>query len=160
MNKCIKKIIDYCLENELDTIVIGHNNDWKQEVSISKQSNQNFVKILLNMPIQMIRYKGQDSNIKVIISEESYTSGTSFLDNKEPIKKFYNKSRRIKRGLFKPNDGIFINSDVNGSHQIIKKVVPKDFVNGIEGVELHSIRVNKISLLCTNKDILLKILIS
>lgn len=62
------------------------------------------------------------------------------------INQYYNKnkSRRIKRGLFKPNDGIFINSYVNGSHQIIKKVVQRVFANGIEGVGLHSIRVNKI----------------
>ena len=90
----------------------------------------------------MIKYKGEDANIKVVESEESYTSGTSFLDNEEPKKEFYNKSRRIKRGFFKSNTGIIINSDVNGSYQIIKKVFPKAFANGIEGVGLHPIRVN------------------
>ncbi|MGL4914208.1 MAG: IS200/IS605 family accessory protein TnpB-related protein, partial [Romboutsia sp.] len=131
-----------CLENKLDTIVIGHNKEWKQEVSMSKQNNQNFVQIPFNMLIQMIKYKGQDVNIKVIISEEKYTSGTSFLDEEEPKKESYNKSRRISRGIFKSNKGILINSDVNGSYQIIKKVVSKAFANGIEGVGLHPIRVN------------------
>lgn len=38
-----------------------------------------------------------------------------------PVKENYNKSRRIKRGLFKTSDGSFINVDVNGSYQIMKK---------------------------------------
>lgn len=142
MHKCSKKVINYCLENDLDTIVIGHNKEWKQEVSMSKQNNQNFVQIPFNILIKMIQYKGVDSNIKVIINEESYTSGTSFLDNEESMKEWYDRSRRISRGLFRTNDGTYINSDVNGSYQIIKKVVPKAFANGIEGVGLHPIRVN------------------
>ena len=81
MHKSSKKVIDYCLENNLDTIVIGHNKEWKQEVKMSKQNNQNFVQIPFNMFIQMIKYKGENVGIKVIESDEQYTSGTSFLDN-------------------------------------------------------------------------------
>ena len=40
-----------------------------------------------------------------ITTEESYTSGTSLLDDESPIKSNYNKTRRIKRGLFKPDSG-------------------------------------------------------
>ena len=61
--------------------------------------------------------------IEVILSEESYTSGTSFLDSELPIKVNYKKSRSILRGLFKSNNGKLINSDVNGSYQILKKVI-------------------------------------
>ncbi|MGL5381533.1 IS200/IS605 family accessory protein TnpB-related protein, partial [Clostridium sp.] len=109
---------------------------------MSKQNNQNFVQIPFNMLIQMIKYKGENAGIKVIESDEKYTSGTSFLDNEEPKKEYYNKSRRIKRGLFKSNKSLIINSDINGSYQIIKKVFSKAFTNGIEGVGLHPIRVN------------------
>ena len=59
----------------------------------------------------------------MILTEETYTSGTSFLDNELPIKENYNKSRRIKRGLFKTKDGRYLNSDINGSYQILKKVI-------------------------------------
>lgn len=74
--------------------------------------------------------------------EESYTSGTSFLDNEEPIKANYNKKRRIYRGLFVSNNGIKINADVNGAYQIMKKVFPNAYSDGIEDVVLHPIRVN------------------
>ena len=68
---------------------------------------------------------------------ESYTSGTSFLDNEQPCKENYDKSRRVHRGLFVSNNGTKINADVNGAYQIMKKVIPDAFAKGIEGVGLH-----------------------
>jgi len=62
-----------------------------------------------------------------------------FRDGKGDI---YNKARRIHRGLFKSNEGRLINADLNGSLQIMKKVFPKAFAEGIEDVGLHPVRVN------------------
>ena len=92
--------------------------------------------------IHQLKYKGENNGIKVIETEETYTSGTSFLDNELPIKRNYNKKRRICRGLFKSNTNKIINADLNGSYQIIKKVFPEAFVEGIEGVGLHPVKVN------------------
>lgn len=89
-----------------------------------------------------MQYKAEEFGIKVVITEESYTSGTSFLDNELPIKENYNKNRRKYRGLFVSNNGIKINADANGSYQIIKKVFPKAFAEGIEGVGLHPFKVD------------------
>lgn len=74
--------------------------------------------------------------------EESYTSGTSFLDNEDPIKENYKKERRVYRGLFVSNDGKKINADVNGAYQIMKKVIPDAFSKGIEGAGLHPTIIN------------------
>lgn len=74
--------------------------------------------------LQQLKYKCENVGINYIEQEESYTSGTSFLDEENPIKENYNKNRRIQRGLFKSNSGLLINSDVNGSFQIMKKVFP------------------------------------
>jgi putative transposase len=71
--------------------------------------------------IEIIKYNCEEAGIIVLLKEESYTSGTSFLDNEEPNKINYNKNRRIKRGLFETNKGIKINSDINASLQILKK---------------------------------------
>ena len=92
----------------------------------------------------MIQYKAQSVGVEVILTEESYTSGTSFLDNEEPIKANYNKSRRINRGLFMSNNGTKINADVNGAYQIMKKVFPNIYIDGIQGITLYPIRVNVI----------------
>jgi len=129
-----KYIIDYCLNSNIGTIIIGYNTGWKQKVNIGKVNNQTFVSIPYDMLINQLRYKCELNGINLIITEESYTSGTSFLDGELPIKENYNKKRRIKRGLFKSDNGTLINSDVNGSFQIMKKVFPDVVYNhGIAG---------------------------
>lgn len=90
----------------------------------------------------MIEYKAKEIGVEVILTEESYTSGTSFIDNELPIKEFYNKSRRIHRGLFRNSDGSLINSDVNGSYQIMKKVVPNKEILWNRGCALHPVVVS------------------
>ena len=126
-------------------IVIGNNKDWKRNSNMSKQVNQSFVGIPHKKLIEQIIYKAEDYGINVILTEESYTSGTSFLDNELPTKSNYNKDRRIKRGLFKSNSGKLINADVNASYQILKKVFPNIYNNvnhGIEDYVFNPIRVN------------------
>lgn len=142
IHKASRFVVDYCRGNEINTIIIGNNKNWKQNSKMSKRVNQNFVSIPYCSFIQKVQYKAEEFGIKVIITEESYTSGTSFLDNELPIKENYNKSRRKYRGLFVSNNGTKINADVNGSYQIIKKVFPKAFADGIEGVGLHPFKVN------------------
>jgi putative transposase len=80
LHKASKKVINYCLENQIDTIVIGLNKTWKQEADMIKKNNQKFVYIPYDKLIKLISYKGENVGIKVITNGESYTSGTSFLD--------------------------------------------------------------------------------
>lgn len=129
-------VIKWCVENNIDTLVVGKNKEWKQNTDMSKQSNQKFVSIPYQMLLQQLQYKCENVGIKYIETEESYSSGTSFLDREEPIKQNYDKSRRVERGLFRSNSGLRINSDVNGSLQIMMKVFPNAFNEryGIEGV--------------------------
>jgi len=72
------------------------------------------------MLVDMISYKARLEGIEVRIVRESYTSGTSYLDGEAPEVSYYNKTRRIRRGLFRSNTGICINADVNAAYQIIK----------------------------------------
>lgn len=142
IHKASKSVIEYALSCDANTIVIGNNKDWKRESSMSKNVNQSFVGIPHQALINQITYKAENIGINIIVTEESYTSGTSFLDNELPTKENYNKSRRIFRGLFKSNEGKFINADVNGSYQIMKKVFPNVFDHGIEDFGLNPIRVS------------------
>ena len=142
IHKASRFLVNYCKNNKINIIIIGNNKNWKQNSKMNKKVNQNFINIPYYNFIQKVQYKAEEFGIKVIVAEERYTSGTSFLDNELPIKENYNKSRRKYRGLFISNNGIKINADVNGSYQIIKKVFPKAFVEGIEGVGLHPFKVN------------------
>lgn len=142
MHKASCYLINYAISNNFNTIVIGNNKNWKQKSSMNKQVNQTFVGIPHMRFIEMVQYKAQNVGLNVILTEESYTSGTSFLDEEKPTKTNYDKTRRVERGLFISNQGIKINADVNGAYQIMKKVFPKVSADGIEGVVLHPIRVN------------------
>lgn len=142
MHQSSARIIQLCKIFNIDTIVCGYNQEWKQNSKMSKKVNQGFVQIPYNQFIEKLQYKCEDNNIRFILTEESYTSGTSFLDDEKPCKKNYNKSRRLCRGLFKSNDGRLINADVNGSYQIMKKVFPKVNSDGIVGVDLHPVIIN------------------
>lgn len=144
MHKASSYLIHYAISNNFHTIVIGNNKEWKQKSSMSKKVNQSFVGIPHMRLIEMIQYKAQNVGLHVILTEESYTSGTSFLDGEEPVKSNYNKKRRVKRGLFISNHGTRINADVNGAYQIMKKVFPKAFADGIEGAALHPVRVSMV----------------
>lgn len=142
LHKISKFIVTKALSNDIHTIVIGNNKDWKRDISLGKRVNQSFVNIPHQKLIEKIIYKARNVGINVILTEESYTSGTSFLDEESPTKEFYNKKRRIHRGLFVSNQGVQINADVNAAYQIMKKVFPNVFTDGIEGVVLHPVRVD------------------
>lgn len=139
---CVSKyIIDWCSANDIGSLIIGHNNKWKD----GKKHMQNFTYIPYNLFISMVKYKGENAGIDVIVVDEAYTSGTSFIDNEEPNKDSYDKSRRIHRGLFVSNSGKEINADVNGAYQIMKKAFPNVFPDGIEGVGLHPMTIKHIA---------------
>lgn len=141
LHKASRYIVDFAIGNQINTIVIGNNKNWKQSSSLGKVTNQTFVSIPHQKLIDKICYKAELYGIQVILTEESYTSGTSFLDNELPEKAYYNKKQRVKRGLFVSNKGIKINADVNAAFQIMKKVFPNVFTDGVEGVVLHPVRV-------------------
>ena len=123
LHKASRLIVNYLVSNNISTLVIGKNKEWKQNANIGKRNNQNFVQIPHTRFIEMLTYKCKLEGITVIIKEESYTSKCSFMDN-EPIKKqkVY-IGKRIKRGLFETKEKRLINSDLNGSLNILKKVV-------------------------------------
>lgn len=141
MHKASKKVIDVAIREDISVIVIGNNKDWKRESPMSKKVNQSFVGVPHQRFIEMVEYKAENVGIRVELTEESYTSGTSFLDGEMPVKDNYNKSRRVYRGLFISNGGIKINADCNGAYQIMKKVFSNAYANEIKDVGLHPIRV-------------------
>lgn len=132
-------IIKWCVEHNIDTLVVGKNDTWKQE----KKHMQNFTSIPYEMLLGQLQYKCENAGIKYIEVNETYTSGTSYLDNEAPIKENYNKERRVQRGLFQAKN-MLINADVNGSLQIMRKVFPDSYTGyGIE-VDLTPIIINAV----------------
>ena len=111
-----KIIVDLAIKNNCSKIVIG---DFKGIKNGNKAKL--FVKIPHTKLIELIKYKAKKAGIKVIMVNESYTSGCSCLDGEKVGKNAYNKKRRISRGMFRSNQGILINADVNGAYNILYK---------------------------------------
>jgi putative transposase len=138
-------VVNYLVEHNIKTLVIGKNDNWKQKVNIGKRNNQQFTQIPHSKLVQQLTYKCQLVGVKVIETEESYTSKTSALDLEEPCKQQAYKGKRVKRGLFKSSCGKVINADINGSLQIIRKYFPEAFtVEEIVSCAVQPLLVNPV----------------
>ena len=133
-------IFEFVAANGITTIVVGKNAGWKQECNLGTQNNQNFVQIPHARFIEMLSYKAAAMGIALIVTEESYTSKCSFIDNEDICFHERYAGRRIKRGLFRADDGTLINADLNGALNMIRKVVPNAFAEGIEAVIVSPVR--------------------
>ncbi len=141
MHTASKKIIDLLVKEGIGVLCIGKNDAWKQEANMGKRTNQNFVQIPHARFIAMLTYKAELVGIRVEITEESYTSKASLLDL-DPLPKWEKgksnekhtfSGKRVKRGLYRTSSGRYVNADINGAGNTIRKVAPDAF--GSEGVE-------------------------
>ncbi|MFB2879770.1 RNA-guided endonuclease InsQ/TnpB family protein [Floridanema aerugineum] len=138
-----RRVIDWCREHHIGILVIGHNAAVKQSVNLGKRNNQQFVNIPHYRLIEMLTYKAQLSGIKVVITEESYTSRASAVDGDALPQYGEKKPRfqgyRIARGLYKTANGRLLNADVNGSFNITRKVIPDVLDQGIKGLPFNPV---------------------
>ena len=118
-------IINHCLKNNINTIVIGNNSLWKQHCNLGKRINQSFVHIPFHKLVHMIEYKAKFVGIAVIRVSEAYTSqqcsGCGIIK----------KTNRRSRGLYLCSScGLRLNADFNAAINIRnrfpldKQVVP------------------------------------
>ncbi len=141
-HKLSRLIIEYCKENNIGTIVIGYNEQWKQNANLGSKNNQNFVQVPFFDLVQKITYKAALVGITVLLQKEPYTSKCSFLDRELIEKRCSYAGKRISRGLFRSANGTIINADVNASYNIMRKAVPNSILDdGIEGVGLHPLLI-------------------
>ena len=116
-------IVNRLLDHQMTMLVIGKNNNWKQNVNLGRKTNQKFTAIPHATFINQLIYKCQLAGIKVVTVGEAYTSKCSFADL-EPIKKQTTYlGKRVKRGLFRASSGRVYNCDSNGSLNIIRNAV-------------------------------------
>ncbi len=139
MHKASYNIVQEAMKHEIDTIIVGKNEGFKSDVTLRKNDKQTFINVPYSQFIKYLTYKAKEKGIQVIVTEESYTSKASFLDN-DPLPRYGERNgvefsgRRIKRGLYKSKTGELINADCNGGANIVKKVVPEAFSRGNRGV--------------------------
>ena len=128
MNKAARKLINYCINNDIGTLVVGYNETFQRNSHIGKQNNQNFVNIPYGQLRNKLEYLCKLNGIVFVKQEESYTSKSSFWDrddipvyNADNPQEYEFSGNRIHRGMYKTKDGITFNADVNGALNILRK---------------------------------------
>lgn len=128
ISKATKKVINYCIENNIGTLVVGYNVTFQQNSNIGKANNQNFVNIPYGVLRSKLEYLCELNSINYVEQEESYTSKASFFDRDEiPVynadnpKSYTFSGNRVKRGLYKSSTGYTYNADINGALNILRK---------------------------------------
>lgn len=128
INKTCRYIINYCLANDIGTLVIGYNQSFQCKPDMSKKNNQNFTFLPFGKIREKLEYLCKRYNINYVLQEESYTSKASFFDNDDlPVYNMDNpqtyefSGKRIKRGLYQTKDGYLFNADCNGTLNILRK---------------------------------------
>lgn len=128
MNKAVRKVIDYCIKNNIGTLIVGYNETFQRNSHIGKQNNQNFVSIPYGKLREKLECLCELNDIAFVKQEESYTSKASFWDkdtipvyNSDNPQVYAFSGKRVHRGLYKRADGKVFNADVNGALNILRK---------------------------------------
>ena len=148
MHQASKMLLNILLDRKIETLVIGYNKEWKQNINLGKKVNQSFVQIPYTSFLQKILYKCEEYGINVILTEESYTSKIDHLANEPLSKRESYLGKRIYRGLFKSSVGKILNADVNGALGIMRKVFHEKVLELIRdsGVVYTPIIINPIKI--------------
>lgn len=144
IHKVSRFIINYCIDNNIGSLVVGLNKGWKQKINLGKKTNQKFVEIPFSRLIDKISYKCKLVGISFYLSEESYTSKVDRLAFEELGKHDAYLGKRKKRGLFQSSVNKLINADINGAIGIGRKVFSDSYVSRIidSGLAFTPVKVN------------------
>jgi len=137
-HKVSNLIRELALRNGVGTVVIGKVQESKnKENSLPDLVNQMFKLLPHGRVTEYLTYKLKEVGIEVRLIDESYTSVTDSCDEGAGVtKESKGNGRRKKRGLFySPIEG-YINADVNGARNILRKFKRKwfDLVTGLKQV--------------------------
>lgn len=144
IHKVSRYIVNYCIDNNIGSLVIGLNKGWKNDINLGKKINQKFVEIPFSKLIDKISYKCKLVGIILQVHEESYTSKVDHLAFEKLGKHDVYLGKRKKRGLFQSSIGKLINADINGAIGIGRKVFGDSYVSRIidSGFAFNPVRVN------------------
>jgi putative transposase len=151
LHSASRRMINLLVEEGIGVLVLGKNPYWKTGVELGKKHNQEFVQIPHARFLELLTYKAEASGIRVLVTEESYTSKASFLDlDPLPVYDPAQGAEQEEQPRFSGRrDGRWyrvkgrppIHADVNGSLNIGRKVFPTAFSPGIEATAVRPRRL-------------------
>jgi putative transposase len=140
LHKATAHVVKTCLANDISKVVVGDVAKSLDHINLGKKTNQNFVNLSLGQFVDKLRYKLGQHGITMKVANESYTSKASFVDGDKMPKKYDKGAKliysgnRLKRGLYKSQDGTLVNADANGAYNILRKSSKFSFSKLVEKV--------------------------
>ena len=117
-HKCTRWITNYCINNDIHTVVIGDITHIRDNKNLGDQNNQVFHAFPKDKIVTQLRYKLKMAGITLIEQKESYSSQCS--PTSAAVEKQYaKKSNRKHRGLYIENKNIW-NADAVGAYNILR----------------------------------------
>ena len=128
MNKTTRRVIDYCIDHDIGTLVVGYNETFQKDSNIGRRNNQTFVNIPYGKLRDKLEYLCELNGITLVMQEEPYTSKASFWDKdvipvykSDDTEEYHFSGKRIHRGQYRTATGQVLNADVNGALNIMRK---------------------------------------
>jgi putative transposase len=129
MHRATHYVVRTCVEHGISKVVVGDVVKSLNQINLGKRTNQNFVNLALGQFVDKLGYKLGSHGIELVVTNESYTSKASFVDDDKMPKRYNPKAsikrtfsgKRVKRGLYKSSDGTLLNADANGAYNILRK---------------------------------------
>ncbi|HJZ23055.1 MAG TPA: IS200/IS605 family accessory protein TnpB-related protein, partial [Candidatus Babeliales bacterium] len=108
-------------------IIIGYNLNWKSGINMGSNMNKKFYQIPYCKLLNKIKQYSDKTDIEIVFTEESYTSKCDALSLEEVKKHDKYTGKRLWRGLFKSGTEKYINADLNGAINIMRKYMRKKY---------------------------------
>ena len=117
-HKMTRCIVDYCELNNINTVVFGDISHIRDNFSKGNVLNQKMHSWPFRRIIEKLEYKLTLAGITLVMEKESYSSQCSPL-SEEVSKKYAEKNKRVKRGLFVDGKRSW-NADAVGAYNILR----------------------------------------
>lgn len=113
-----KYIVNYCIMNQINTVVIGDIKNIRNNANLGHKNNQKMHSLPFDKIYKLLAYKLARAGIHFIKQKEAYSSQCSPLAEKVS-KKYATPNKRIRRGLYADDRKLF-NADSVGAFNILR----------------------------------------
>ena len=119
LHKVTRAVVNYCVENNIATVIIGDITGVRDGKDLGNKTNQKLHSFPYAKIYAMLEYKLKLKGISLFKQEESFTSQCSPKSPKVS-KRYAVKKNRIQRGLYTDGKDIW-NADTVGAFNILRK---------------------------------------
>ena len=127
LHKTTRQIVDYCIANDIHTVIIGDLTGIRKDNDHGPVVNQKLHQLPYKKITELLTYKLALYGIRLVAISEAYSSQTS--PQAPFVSKYYaTPDKRERRGLYIDNNAIY-NADAIGAYNILRLYLQKENIS-------------------------------